>query len=71
MIGWVRNFLIGDYGRRVDNLVSKNMDETLSNFYWLQKKKTLILIELSCSYFLFWIQILGLLQIQPILKTNM
>jgi hypothetical protein len=39
MIGRVRDLLIGDYGRRVDNLVPKNIEETLPNFYWFQKKK--------------------------------
>jgi hypothetical protein len=33
MIGRVRDLLIGDCGRRVDNLVSKNIEETLPNFY--------------------------------------
>jgi len=62
MIGRVRNLLIGDCGRRVDNLVPKDIEETQPNFYWLQKKKSLILIELLCPCSLFWIQILGLLQ---------
>ena len=39
MIGQVRDLLIGDCGRRVDNLVPKNIEETLPNFYWLQEKK--------------------------------
>jgi len=33
MIGRVRDLLIGDCGRRVDNLVPKNIEKTLSNFY--------------------------------------
>jgi hypothetical protein len=33
MIGRVRNLFIGDCGRRVDNLVLKNIEETLPNFY--------------------------------------
>jgi len=33
MIGRVRDLLIGDCGRRVDNLVPQNIEETLSNFY--------------------------------------
>jgi hypothetical protein len=39
MIGRVRDLLIGDCGRRVDNLVPKNIEETLPNFDWFQKKK--------------------------------
>ena len=39
MIGRVRNLLIRDCGRRVDNLVLKDIEETQPNFYWLQKKK--------------------------------
>ena len=39
MIGRVRNLLIRDCGRRVDNLVPKDIEETQPNFYWLQKKK--------------------------------
>jgi len=50
MRGRVRDLLIGDCGRRVDNLVSKNIEETLPNFYWLyrRKKNSLISIELLC-----------------------
>jgi hypothetical protein len=33
MIGRVRDLLIEDCGRRVDNLVSQNIEETLPNFY--------------------------------------
>jgi len=33
MIGRVRNLIIGDCGRRIDNLVSKNIEGTLLNFY--------------------------------------
>jgi len=33
MIGRVRDLLIGDCRRRVDNLVAKNIEETLPKFY--------------------------------------
>jgi len=33
MIGRVKDLLLGDCGRRVDNLVPKNIEETLLNFY--------------------------------------
>jgi hypothetical protein len=33
MIGRVKDLLLGDCGRRVDNLVPKNIKETLLNFY--------------------------------------
>jgi hypothetical protein len=33
MIGRVRNLLIRDCGRRVDNLVPKDIEETQPNFY--------------------------------------
>jgi len=33
MIGRIRDLLIGDRRRRVDNLVPKNIEETLPKFY--------------------------------------
>jgi hypothetical protein len=39
MIGRVRDLLIEDCERRVDNLVPKNIEETPPSFYWLQEKK--------------------------------
>jgi len=33
MIGWVRNLIIGDCGRRVDNLVPKNRGNSAEFFY--------------------------------------
>ena len=54
MIGRVRILIIRDCGRRVDNLIPKNIEKTLPNFLLITKKKnSLILIELSCLYFLF------------------
>ena len=32
MIGRVGNLIIGNYGRRVNNLVPKNTEKTLSDF---------------------------------------
>ena len=47
MIGQVRDLLIGDCGRRVDNLIPKNIEETLPKFLLITgKNKSLILIEL-------------------------
>ena len=46
MTGQVRDLLIGDCGRRVDNLVPNNIEETLPKFLLIIKKKSLILIEL-------------------------
>ena len=41
MTGQVRDLLIGDCGRRVDNLVPKNIEETLPNFLLIIEKKIL------------------------------
>ena len=54
MIGQVRDLLIGNCGRRVDNLVPKNIEEILLIFLLIiERKKFLILIELSCRCSLF------------------
>jgi hypothetical protein len=39
MIGRVRDLLIEDCERRVDNLVPKNIEETLPNFIDYRRKK--------------------------------
>ena len=39
MIGQVRDLLIGDCERRVDNLVPNNIKKTLSNFLLIGEKK--------------------------------
>jgi hypothetical protein len=39
MIGKIRNLIIGNCGRRVANLVPKNIEETLPDFLLTQKKK--------------------------------
>ena len=39
MIGKIRNLIIGNCGRRVANLVAKNIEETLPYFLLTQKKK--------------------------------
>jgi len=41
MIGQVRNLIIGDCGRRVDNLILKNIEETLPDFLLITKKNYL------------------------------
>ena len=53
MIGRVRNLIIRNCGRRVDNLVPKNIKKTLPKFLLITKKNSLILIKLSCPCSLF------------------
>jgi hypothetical protein len=54
--------IIGNCGRRVNNLIAKNTEETLLDFWLIAKKNTLILIELLSPCSLFWTEISGLLQ---------
>jgi hypothetical protein len=54
MIERVRNLIIRNCGRRANNLISKNIEKTLPNFFInYREKNSLILIELSCPYSLF------------------
>jgi len=39
MIGQVRNLIIRDCGKRVNNLISKNIKKILSNFLLITEKK--------------------------------
>ena len=41
MIGHVRDLLVEDCGRRVDNFVPKNIEETLPKFLLITKKNPL------------------------------